>query len=154
MTALKPYGCGRFAIACPRMGFSGDVWAVIFLALVLKLPLLFLLWALWKAFRLHEDGQPPSDPLISRMALCGYCGARITVGYDAALLHGQAARIAERTGEATFDVETRLIRVAVTQPRHYPAEPEFCPDCGERTTWAPIPVIDLSDYAVAPGRTG
>jgi hypothetical protein len=135
------------------MGISGDVWVVIFLALVLKLPLLLLLWAIWKGFRLHDE-QPTADPLISRMALCGYCGARITVGYDAALLHGQAAQIAQRTGEAAFDVETRLIRAAVTQPRHYPAEPEFCPDCGERTTWAPIEAIDLSGYAVAPGRTG
>ena len=135
------------------MHISGDVWAVIFLALVLKLPLLLLLWALWKGFRLQEE-RPPSDPTISRMALCGYCGARITVGYDATLLHGQAVQIAGRTGEAAFDVETRLIRAAVTQPRHYPAEPEFCPDCGERTTWAPISPIDLSDYARTPGRTG
>jgi hypothetical protein len=136
------------------MGLSGDVWAVIFLALILKVPLMFLLWALWKGFSLQDTGPPPSDPTISRIALCGYCGSRITVGYDAAILHGQAERIAGRTGEATFDVETRLIRAAVTQPRHFPMEPEHCPDCGERTTWAPIQPIDLSDYARQPGRTG
>ena len=135
------------------MGISGDVWAVIFLALVLKAPLLLLFWALWKGFRLQDEGPPPPDPTISRMALCGYCGARITVGYDAAILHEQATKIAGRTGEAAFDIETRLIRAAVTQPRHYPAEPEHCPDCGEHTTWAPIEPIDLTEYSRASGRT-
>ncbi len=134
------------------MGFSGDVFTVVFLALILKLPLFVLVWVLWRAFRSADAERPPGDPLISRIALCGYCGARITVGYDAALLHGQATHIADRTGEATFDVETRLIRAAVTQPHHFAGEPEHCPDCGERTVWAPIEPIDLSGYAVAPGR--
>ena len=44
---------------------------------------------------------------VARMALCGYCGTRITVGY-AAGVHQQATQIASRTGQATFDVETRL----------------------------------------------
>ena len=132
---------------------NGDLWALVFLGLVLKVPLIALVWVLWKAFRGADRANKTSAPFISRMALCGYYGSRITVGYDAELLHGQAERISQTTGEAAFDVETRLIRAAVTQPHHHPAEPEFCPDCGERTVWAPIEPIDLSSLAVTT-RTG
>ncbi len=127
---------------------NGDLWALVFLGLVLKVPLIVLVWVLWKAFRRADSAHKSSAPFISRMALCGYCGSRITVGYDAELLHAQAQRISETSGEAAFDVESRLIRAAVTQPHHHPAEPEFCPDCGERTVWAPIEPIDLSSLAV------
>ena len=136
------------------MGFSGDVWALIFLALVLKLPLLMLAWVLWRAFRAQERARPAVEPTVARMALCAYCGSRITAGYDAALVHGQAERIAGRTGEATFDVETRLIRATVMQPHHFATEPEQCPDCGEATVWVPIEPIDLSRHVTAPGRAG
>src|ERR1700753_668915 len=122
----------------------GDLWALIFLGLVLKLPLIALVVVLWRAFRAQDESKPATIPYISRMALCAYCGSRITVGYDAEVLHNQARHISERTGEAAFDVESRLIRAAVTQPHHHPAEPEFCPDCGERTVWAPIEPVDLS----------
>jgi hypothetical protein len=136
------------------MGFSGDVWALVFLALVLKVPLLILVWVLWRAFRAQEREHPGGPPAVARMALCAYCGSRITVGYDAALVHGQATRIAGRTGEATFDVETRLIRATVMQPRHYAIEPDHCPDCGEPTVWVPIEPIDLSGHVATPGRAG
>jgi hypothetical protein len=127
---------------------NADLWALFFLAVVLKIPVVVLVWVLWKAFRAQDDAHKVSPPFISRMALCGYCGSRITVGYDANLLHEQAQRIAQRSGEAAFDVESRLIRAAVTQPHHHPAEPEHCPDCGERTVWLPIEPIDLSGHAV------
>lgn len=128
---------------------SGDVWALVFLGLVLKVPLIALIYVLWRAWRAQDETRHTTAPLISRMALCGYCGSRITVGYDAEVLHGQAQRISDRTGEAAFDVESRLIRAAVTQPHHHPVEPEFCIDCGERTVWLPIEPIDLSGFHVS-----
>jgi hypothetical protein len=99
--------------------FSGDVWALVFLALMLKIPLIGLAVALWFAIKRHDEIKPEVVPLRSQMALCGYCGTRITVGYDANLLHEQAHRIGTRTGEAVFDVESRLVRESLRQPNHY-----------------------------------
>ena len=64
---------------------------VIFLAVVLKLPLAGFLWAIWKAARLADRAEPPPPVRITRLALCGYCGHRIAVGYDAGDMHRQAA---------------------------------------------------------------
>ena len=124
--------------------FSGDVWAVIFLALVLKVPMIGLAVALWFAFKRQDEARPEQMPLEARMALCGYCGTRITLGYDADLLHDQAQRIGTRTGEAAFDVESRLVREALRQPNHYASEPRYCPGCGDEAVWTPIEPIDLS----------
>jgi hypothetical protein len=124
--------------------FSGDVWAVIFLALVLKLPLIWVVMGLWLAFKRQEEVQADPTPVQSRMALCGYCGTRITLGYDADVLHEQAHRIGTRTGEAVFDVESRLVREALRQPNHYASEPRYCPGCGDAAVWTPIEPIDLS----------
>ena len=124
--------------------FSGDVWALVFLALMLKIPLIGLAVALWFAIKRHDEIKPEVVPLRSQMALCGYCGARITVGYDANLLHEQAHRIGTRTGEAVFDVESRLVRESLRQPNHYASEPRFCPGCGDEAVWTPIEPIDLS----------
>jgi hypothetical protein len=124
--------------------FSGDVWAVIFLALVLKLPLIWVVMGLWLAFKRQEEVQVDPTPVQSRMALCGYCGTRITLGYDADVLHEQADRIGTRTGEAVFDVESRLVREALRQPYHYASEPRYCPGCGDEAVWTPIEPIDLS----------
>jgi hypothetical protein len=76
------------------------------------------------------------------MALCGYCGHRIAIGYDAAEVHREATLIASSTGEAPFDVETRLIRRELAEPDHFPVEPTRCPGCGESAAWAPIDVLD------------
>jgi hypothetical protein len=124
--------------------FSGDVWALVFLALMLKIPLIGLAVALWFAIKRHDEIRPEVVPLRSQMALCGYCGTRITVGYDANLLHEQAHRIGTRTGEAVFDVESRLVRESLRQPNHYASEPRFCPGCGDEAVWTPIEPIDLS----------
>ncbi len=124
--------------------FSGDVWALVFLALMLKIPLIGLAVALWFAFKRHDEIKPEVVPLRSQMALCGYCGTRITVGYDANLLHEQAHRIGTRTGEAVFDVESRLVRESLRQPNHYASEPRYCPGCGDEAVWTPIEPIDLS----------
>src|SRR4051794_35488363 len=110
--------------------FSGDVWALVFLALMLKIPLIGLGVALWFAIKRHDEIKPEVVPLRSQMALCGYCGTRITVGYDANLLHEQAHRIGTRTGEAVFDVESRLRRAAPRPPHHHATPPRSCPRCG------------------------
>jgi DNA-directed RNA polymerase subunit RPC12/RpoP len=130
--------------------FSGDVWTVVFLAVVLKLPLLVLVFALWRAFRIRDREVAQADALVSRIALCAYCGSRITVGYDAVALHEQAVAIARGTGEATFDVESRLIQGTLREHHHYVVEPVRCPDCGEQAVWTPIEAIDLG--TAAPGR--
>jgi len=130
--------------------FSGDVWTVVFLAVVLKVPLLVLVLALWRAFRLRDQDFPETNALVSRIALCAYCGSRITVGYDAVVLHEQAVGIAGKTGEATFDVESRLIQAQLREHHHFVVEPTRCPDCGEQAVWTPIEAIDLGN--VAPGR--
>jgi hypothetical protein len=123
--------------------FSADVWVVIFLALVLKLPLFGVLAAIWIGFRKFDGARPAVFPPASRMALCAYCGTRITVGYDAAAIHARAETIARGTRQAAFDVETRLVREAITQPGHYAEEPRLCPGCGEEAVWTPIEPIDL-----------
>ena len=123
--------------------FSGEVWVVIFLALVLKLPLFGILAALWIAFRKFDEDRPASAPQASRMSLCAYCGTRIALGYDATGLHERATAIAAETGQAAFDIETRLVREAFAQPDHYPEEPRYCPGCGEAAVWTPIEPIDL-----------
>lgn len=130
--------------------FNGDVWTVVFLAVILKLPLLVIVFALWKAFRIRDREQPQIDALVSRIALCAYCGSRITVGYDAVSVHAQAVAIARTTGEATFDVESRLIQTALREHHHYVVEPPRCPDCGEQAVWTPIEAIDLE--SVTSGR--
>jgi hypothetical protein len=124
--------------------FSGDVWAFVFLGLLLKIPLVGIAVALWIAFKRHDEDRPEVAPFQSRMALCAYCGTRITVGYDADQLHEQAHRIGTRTGEAVFDVESRLVREALRQSNHYASEPRFCPGCGDVAAWTPIEPIDLS----------
>lgn len=124
--------------------FSGDVWALVFLGLMLKLPLIGIAVALWLAFRRYDEARPEQTPLQSRMALCAYCGTRITVGYDADVLHEQAHRIGSRTGEAVFEVESRLVREALRQSHHYASEPRYCPGCGDEAAWTPIEPIDLS----------
>ncbi len=121
---------------------TADAWMVIFLAVVLKLPLLLILWAIWKAARLADRAEPPPPVRIKRLALCGYCGHRIAVGYDAVDMHRQAATIAASTGEAPFDVETRLIRAELAQPDSFPVEPTRCPGCGESAVWVPIETLD------------
>ena len=124
--------------------FSGDVWALVFLAIMLKLPLIGIAVALWMAFKRYDEVRPEQTPLQSRMALCAYCGTRITVGYDADVLHEQAHRIGSRTGEAVFEVESRLVREALRQSNHYASEPRYCPGCGDEAAWTPIEPIDLS----------
>ncbi|MEP6641805.1 MAG: hypothetical protein ABJB93_07835 [Gaiellales bacterium] len=124
--------------------FSGDVWALVFLGLMLKLPLIGIGVALWMAFKRTDAARPELTPLQSRMALCAYCGTRITVGYDADVLHEQAHRIGTRTGEAVFEVESRLVRQALRQSNHYASEPRYCPGCGDEAAWTPIEPIDLS----------
>jgi hypothetical protein len=120
-----------------------DFWVVMFLAVALKLPLIGLFTAIWYASRLADkaNSDPPGAP-ISRMSLCGFCGARITIGYDAVLVHQRAATIAARTGQAAFDVETRLVREELAMPDRYAIEPTRCPACGEQTVWAPIEPLD------------
>lgn len=132
----------------------GDIWVVVFLALVLKLPLAGLLVALWMAFRKHDALRPAVDVATLRMALCAYCGARISVGYDARAIHVEADRIAAHTGEPAFDIESRLVQGALARPYHYAEEPRFCPDCGEEAVWTPIEAIDLSPYAPTLRRPG
>jgi hypothetical protein len=122
---------------------GGDVWAIVFLALVLKLPLAGILAALWMAFRRADSAQAAPVPLESRMALCAYCGTRITVGYDAARLHAEADVLARRTGQAAFDVETRLVREAIQRPDHHAQEPRLCPGCGDEAVWTPIEPVRL-----------
>jgi hypothetical protein len=124
--------------------FSGDVWALVFLAIMLKLPLIGIAVALWMAFKRYDEVRHELTPLQSRMALCAYCGTRITVGYDANVLHEQAHRIGSRTGEAVFEVESRLVREALRQSNHYASEPRYCPGCGDEAAWTPIEPIDLS----------
>ena len=133
--------------------FSGDVWALVFLALMLKIPLIGLAVALWFAIKRHDEIKPEVVPLRSQMALCGYCGARITVGYDASIVHERAMGIAARTGQAAFDVETRLVREELSLPDRYAVEPTRCPGCGEQTVWVPIePLDDESTAALQPVR--
>ena len=57
---------------------------VMFLAVALKLPLIGLFMAIWYAAKLGDEAQPSHAAPVARMALCGYCGTRIMVGYDAA----------------------------------------------------------------------
>jgi len=97
-----------------------------FLAVGLKLPLIGLFYVIWKAAKLGDQAHAErgSAP-VSRMALCGYCGTRITIGYDAGRVHQRAAGIAARTGQAAFDVETRLVREELALPDRYPVERYF-----------------------------
>ena len=119
-----------------------EFWTVILLAVVLKLPLALVLWAIWYGAKLADRAETPPPVHEQRMALCGYCGHRIAIGYDAAEMHREATLIAASTGEAPFDVETRLIRRELAEPDHFPVEPTRCPGCGESAAWAPIDVLD------------
>jgi hypothetical protein len=119
-----------------------EFWTVILLAVVLKLPLVLVLWAIWYGAKLADRADVPPPVHEQRMALCGYCGHRIAIGYDAAEVHREATLIAASTGEAPFDVETRLIRRELAEPDHFPVEPTRCPGCGESAAWAPIDVLD------------
>ena len=132
---------------------SADAWMVIFLAVVLKAPLALVLWAIWKGAKLADRAEPPPPVRTKRLELCGYCGHRIAVGYDAADMHRQAVTIASSTGEAPFDVETRLIRAELSQPDAFPVEPTRCPGCGETGVWVPIePLDDATTRALAEAR--
>ena len=113
-----------------------EFWTVILLAVVLKLPLALVLWAIWYGAKLADRAETPPPVHEQRMALCGYCGHRIAIGYDAAEMHREATLIAASTGEAPFDVETRLIRRELAEPDHFPVEPTRCPGCGESAAWA------------------
>jgi len=115
---------------------------VILLAVVLKLPLALVLWAIWYGAKLADRAETPPPVHEQRMALCGYCGHRIAVGYDAAEMHREATLIAASTGEAPFDVETRLIRRELAEPDHFPVEPTRCPGCGESAAWVAIDTLD------------
>jgi len=115
---------------------------VILLAVVLKLPLALVLWAIWYGAKLADRAETPPPVHEQRMALCGYCGHRIAIGYDAAEMHREATLIAASTGEAPFDVETRLIRRELAEPDHFPVEPTRCPGCGESAAWVAIDTLD------------
>ena len=124
-----------------------------FLAVALKLPLIGLFSAIWYAAKLGDKAHEVHSPPVSHMALCGYCGARITVGYDAGVVHERATGIASRTGQAAFDVETRLVREELSLPDRYAVEPTRCPGCGEHTVWVSIePLDDASTAALQPMR--
>ena len=49
--------------------FSGEVWVVIFLALILKLPLFGVLAAIWIAFRKFDEDRPASGPFWSALVV-------------------------------------------------------------------------------------
>lgn len=119
-----------------------EFWTVILLAVVLKLPLALVLWAIWYGAKLADRAETPPPVHEQRMALCGYCGHRIAIGYDAAEMHREATLIAASTGEAPFDVETRLIRRELAEPDHFPVEPTRCPGCGESAAWVAIDTLD------------
>jgi hypothetical protein len=124
---------------------------VMFLAVALKLPLIGLFIAIWYAAKLGDEAQPPYAPPVARMALCGYCGTRITVGYDAAGVNRRAKEIASRTGQAAFDVETRLVREELAQPERHVVEPTRCPGCGEPAAWVTIePLTPAAARAIDP----
>ena len=71
-----------------------EFWTVILLAVVLKLPLALVLWAIWYGAKLADRAETPPPVHEQRMALCGYCGHRIAIGYDAAEMHREATLIA------------------------------------------------------------
>lgn len=130
-----------------------DFWMVMILAVVLKLPLIGLFTAIWYAAKLGDQAHERHGAPVSRMALCSYCGNRITVGYDATVVHHRAASIAARTGQAAFDVETRLVREELALPDRYVVEPTRCPGCGEQTVWVPIePLSEDTAIALSPLR--
>jgi len=119
-----------------------EFWTVILLAVVLKLPLALVPWAIWYGAKVADRAETPPPVHERRMALCGYCGHRIALGYDAAEMHREATLIAASTGEAPFDVETRLIRRELAEPDHFPVEPTRCPGCGESAAWVAIDTLD------------
>lgn len=124
---------------------------VMFLAVALKLPLIGLFTAIWYAAKLGDEAHEVRRPPVARMALCAYCGTRITVGYDAADVHQRATVIAARTGHAAFDIETRLVREQLSQPHHHVVEPTRCPGCGEAAAWVTIePLAAAAARAIDP----
>ena len=73
------------------------------------------------------------------------------LGYDAAGVHQRAAQIAKRTGQATFDVETRLVREELAQPDRHVVAPTRCPGCGEPAAWVTIePLTAAAARAIDP----
>ncbi len=124
------------------MPSHAEFWTVILLAVVLKLPLALVLWAIWAGARAASRAEAPPPVHERRMALCGYCGHRIGVGYDAARMHREATLISSSTGEAPFDIETRLIREELALPDRFPVEPSRCPGCGETAAWVAIDPLD------------
>ncbi len=128
-----------------------DFWMVMFLAVALKLPLIGLFTAIWYAAKLGDQAQPSHMAPVARMALCGYCGTRITLGYDAADVHERATAIAARTGQAAFDVETGLVREELAQADRHVVEPTRCPGCGEPAAWVTIePLAAAAARAIDP----
>jgi hypothetical protein len=124
---------------------------VMFLAVALKLPLIGLFTAIWYAAKLGDEAQLTHAAPVARMALCGYCGTRITLGYDAAAVHQRATEISSRTGQAAFDIETRLVREELAQPGHHVVEPARCSGCGEPSAWVTIdPLEPAAARALAP----
>jgi hypothetical protein len=133
---------------------SPDFWTFVILGLLLKVPILAVLGAIWLAARAQDDRHRPRPVAHASMALCAYCGTHVTIGYDAAAVGETARRIATTTGEATFDVEARLVREHTSGPHRYPALPDSCPDCGERAAWAPIAPLDLGAHHASFVRHG
>ena len=88
-----------------------------FLAVGLKLPLIGLFYVIWKAAKLGDQAHAAqgSTP-VSRMALCGYCGHSHRRRLRRGRMHRQATMISGSTGEAPFDIETRLIREELALP--------------------------------------
>ena len=123
---------------------SADLWTFVFLALILKVPVLGVLGAIWYAARNQDRITSHALPQTAQLALCAYCGTCITTGYDAFAIHAQAERVAAGSGEALFDIETRLVREAMRGPGHFVVAPERCPGCGEQAVWAPIEPLDRS----------
>jgi len=115
---------------------------VVVVALKKKLPLALVLWAIWYGAKLADRAETPPPVHERRMTMYSYCGHRIALGYDAAEMHREATLIASSTGEAPFDVETRLIRRELAEPDHFPVEPTRCPGCGESAAWVASDTLD------------
>ena len=142
---------------------------VIFLAVVLKLPLLLVLWAIWYGGQAGRQGGDRRLPCASqRMALCGYCGHRIAVGYDAAEMHREAPRSPRRTGRGavrrrdaadpraswrspTASPSSRRAARAAARPRHGPRSRRWTTRLGRAGVGAAVgPELGLG-ARIAPG---
>ena len=118
---------------------------VIFLALVLKLPLIGIFAALWVAFQAKFDedrpavgpsGRPDGPVRLLRHAHHRSATTRTCCTSGRTAIGAARARRCSTSSRGSCASRSR-------SPTTTPSEPRYCPGCGDEAVWTPIEPIDL-----------